>query len=595
MPLTAIEKRIVFSFAIAIGLTRLLAISASLMDWDEALFSLALQDYDVTGHRPHPPGYPVFVAAARLVHLLGVSEFRSVQTIVVLGAIAIFPSCFAFARELGMPFPAAVGGATIFAFLPNVWIYGGTGFSDVPATAMVLAAAALLLRGRFSDRAFVAGAVVLALAAGMRPTNLLLGAIPAVMATVTRLRARSYGAVALGLVLGTAIAGGSYAAAALASHSVEGFVEAVEGQGAYVRQVDSWRNPERAPLSKAARIFLFDPFRKRSVGNALMAGILIASVYAILRRRPRVAILLGMYAPLAILSWLNFDIATASRYAVNYMALHALLTADAAFSLGRTVFRRSARAAMTVGAALSALLVGWMTVWSFDAVTLQRTRKSPPVAALEWVAGNVPEDAPVYVDGALAPHARFILPHSRWEQFESADEIPATDATWVVHAIAVPSARQFVWPRDNPLWKITRPRNFEASIGVSSSLARFREGWYSAETDGVSEWRWMSRTGRVQLGALPGRGRLILRFGVPLDALAEPPVVTVTFNGRVVASFRAATPETARTFDLESLPGRPNELIISTSATVVPARVRDSGDTRELGLVLRNLSWRALP
>jgi hypothetical protein len=79
--MTPAQKRILLVLSLLVALTRLLAIAHSLNDWDEALFSLGVAEYEVDQHWPHPPGYPLFVAAAKGVHLLGVSEFRSLQTI----------------------------------------------------------------------------------------------------------------------------------------------------------------------------------------------------------------------------------------------------------------------------------------------------------------------------------------------------------------------------------------------------------------------------------------------------------------------------------------------------------------------------------
>lgn len=591
-PLSRQQKQILVALTLVIAATRLLTLSASLMDWDEALFSLALREYDVTLHHPHPPGYPLFVAAANFIHHLGVSEFRALQVVVVLSAVALFPACFSLAREVGMSFATSVAGATIFSFLPNVWIYSGTGFSDIPATAAALAAATLLLRGRTSNPAYVFGAIVLAVAAGIRPTNLIVGALPAILATVSRLRARAFAAVALALAAGFVIVASSYGGAAIASESVDTFLETVEQQGAYVRENDSWRNPGRPPLRIAARIFLVHPFVKRSIGNVLLAGVLIALFAAVRQRSRSVAILLGMYVPLAVISWLSFDIATASRYAINYMALHALLTAQAFFFIAGSVSRGSSRVRLITGGGLTAILLGYMFGWSWEAATLQRTRTSPPVAALEWIVRNVPPQTRVFVDGALRPHAALLLHDRQWSTLDDPDLIPSSEPAWAVHARAIAGAKTFVWPRENTLWRITRRRNFEVSVVPALASVVFRDGWYSPEGDSVSTWRWMGKEGRVELAPLAAKGRLTVDFIVPLDVLAEPPVVTFTVNDKVISTIRATRPELKHTFEIEGQGGAANELVVSTSHTTNPAARGESGDSRELGLMLRTLSWR---
>ncbi|MFP5246221.1 MAG: glycosyltransferase family 39 protein, partial [Thermoanaerobaculia bacterium] len=208
------QRRVIVVLSLAIALTRLLAIAQSLFDWDEALFALGVRDFDVTQHHPHPPGYPLFIVAAKVLDALGVSEFRSLQVIVVCGSLFVFPALYWLARELGFDFTTAAAGAALYAFLPNVWIYGGTAFSDVPATVFAFVACALLLRGRRDARAYVLGAIVLGIAAGFRLPNLLLGAIPALLATWSQ--RRRWRLVLLAMFAGACVVLIAYGGAALA-------------------------------------------------------------------------------------------------------------------------------------------------------------------------------------------------------------------------------------------------------------------------------------------------------------------------------------------------------------------------------------------
>lgn len=592
-PLTKIQKKIFLAVAVLTGLTRLLAPAASLMDWDEALFSLSIREYEVPGHWPHPPGYPLFIAAAKFVSLFGVNEFRSLQVVVVLGAICLFPALFALARELGFSFAVSLGGAAIYCFLPNVWVYGGTGFSDVPANAVLFAACTLLFRGRRDPRAYILGAALLGVAAGIRPTNLLVGAVPALVSTYFRIRERSYGAVAAALVIGATIAGGSYVGAALASSSVEAYLETVETQGDYVRRVDSWHNPARPDLIIAAKIFLIHPFEHKKF--ALMAAIaaLLSVMGALMRQRRQVLLLMAMYVPLALIAWLNFDVNTASRYAVSYMAMHSVLAVDGFFIVGSLLSRGSRRRLLVIGGGLTLIALALNVPSTLSALQLQRSAVAPPVAALEWVRKNVPEASRVYVHESIVPHATYLLTGRRWERFAQLEDIATSDgSSWVVHVLPLPDGRQFTWPRGNSLWKIIRARNFEASVAATQGLARFEEGWYPEETDGVSTWRWMGRRSMTMLPPAGGNLTLALRLDVPRDALPRRPVIEIRLNGRLVESIVADSADLTRTWQVEGRGDGINVLEIVTSIAVIPAATGQSSDRRELGLMLRHLSWR---
>ena len=81
-PLDRRELATVWLLALLAAATRPLAIARSIWDWDEALFTLALRDYDVTLHHPHPPGFPLFIGTAKAIMVAaGITEFRALQSV----------------------------------------------------------------------------------------------------------------------------------------------------------------------------------------------------------------------------------------------------------------------------------------------------------------------------------------------------------------------------------------------------------------------------------------------------------------------------------------------------------------------------------
>src|SRR5207253_8565556 len=164
------RQRILFiAVAAAVALTRLAALSRTLWDWDEVLFSTALHHFDVAAHHPHPPGFPLYVFLGRIVRLGIHDDFRALQAINLVAAMLLFPAVFLLARAFRFDFATAMSGALLFAFLPNVVFFGGTAFSDVPSLAVLVFALAMLLRGRESRRDFFLGCLLLGIALAFRP------------------------------------------------------------------------------------------------------------------------------------------------------------------------------------------------------------------------------------------------------------------------------------------------------------------------------------------------------------------------------------------------------------------------------------------
>lgn len=579
--MTSTQKRIVLALTIVIALTRFAAVAKSLWDWDEGLFTLAVEEYDVVQHRPHPPGYPLFIAAAKAVHTLGVPAFRALQVVVMIGAVAVFPAACFLAMELGFTFATSVAAAAIFSFLPNVWVYSGTAFSDIPAIALAFTACALLLRGRRSPRAYIAGAIVLALAAAIRPPNLLIGLVPGAIATWHIARV-SWKPIVIAALLGIVIAGGSYIGAALASDSVAGYRKAVRVQAQWVRDVDSWRAKIRPPLRQLAPLFFLTPVQHEDLMWPLAGLAAVSAVVAVVKRRRAPLLTMAIFAPIAVLSWLQLDFTAAARYSIAYLALHTFLAAD---GLGVLAFGKP-----RIQGALAVVVVIVFAAWTWPALAMQRTTDSPPVLALKWVLGHAPPDAPVYVHGGIGPHTDIYLANRAHTWFDRQEELAqAPGNAYVVAPWSTPRGFNFERPHGR-LWKIVRQRHFEASVTPISNTILFGDGWYGEEGTGADAFRWMAKEGRILLPALPGTGTVSVRFHVA-DDLPAAPTIDVVFNGQTLETIVNARGDIERRWTVLSRRWTANELRIVTSATANPKKIHGVDDDRELGLALKSVTW----
>jgi hypothetical protein len=170
--------RLDYLIAVAVSLLTILSRlpfrARMLYNWDAVQFALALHEYDVVKHQPHPPGYILYVALGRLVHawvadaaaayvLLAVAFSGGGTFVVYLLARAIYDR------------PTAVTAATVLAVSPLFWFYGAVGLSYAGEALMASAVAYFsfrALRGSETDAWLAAG--YLGLVGGLRQSLLVL-------------------------------------------------------------------------------------------------------------------------------------------------------------------------------------------------------------------------------------------------------------------------------------------------------------------------------------------------------------------------------------------------------------------------------------
>jgi hypothetical protein len=145
------------------------------------------------------------------------------------------------------------------------------------------------------------------------------------------------------------------------------------------------------------------------------------------------------------------------------------------------------------------------------------------------------------------------------------------------------------------LWALFNRRYFEASVVPVGGWMKFAAGWYDAEegADG-DRWRWMGGESHTLLQPFGCRAALGVTFTLPLDA--EPaPVVTIALDGRVIDRFVPRAADVERTYLVPSRSATSDELVLSVDHVMNPARLHHGDDSRDLGLQLHRLVWKAAP
>jgi len=180
-------------------------LASTLEDVDSVNFALGLRDFDPGRHRPHPPGYPIYMALGKLADTVLSEPHALAIWGALLGALAAFALLRIFAgldALDGAASPAdALGGAALprgwtawvsgppLAVLlamtaPLYWMTASRPMSDMAGLAAVLAAQAILLTSMVRSReAVAAGASAYDAAAAARSGRLvLLGAFVTALA-----------------------------------------------------------------------------------------------------------------------------------------------------------------------------------------------------------------------------------------------------------------------------------------------------------------------------------------------------------------------------------------------------------------------------
>ena len=585
-PLTRPQRLLVVLTAVVVALTRLLAVAQSLWDWDETQFAMAVEEYDVASHRPHPPGFPLYILLAKAARLISTSDFRALQVVTAGSAMALFPLLFLLFRELRFPFATAWSGALLTVFVPNVWFYGGTAFSDVTGLALTIAACAFLVRGVRDRSSFLFGALLLGLAAAIRPQALLIGAAPSLLAAWKR--RRRWRDVGEAIALGAATVAIAYSAAILASSSWAEYAETAQKLRDYLRTVDSFLSAERPPLPALFEMFFLRAFPGGNYARALVYGAIAGLFITVLRREGRVGILVLTFLPFQLFAWLMLDYHSVTRYGIAFAPLYGLLAAAGVIGF----FAWVPGLGRLAGSVLVVLFALMYARWPVAALTEVRQNISPPVRAVQWVNETVPASTMVYVHGSMAPYAGYFMGGRKLAAVSTATDLgtapPAADSV-VVTELPSPlaRARRFVRPR-GVLFDIVRQRYFETTVIPANGWAAFAEGWYGEEWYGNHVWLWMGSRSTMLLP--PAHGPATLRLRLEPALKHGPPLLEVRLNGTLVERF-AVDKTLEKRWTVPARADGWNELTLASDRVVNPAKDGTGTDTRDLSVSLLSYEW----
>jgi hypothetical protein len=372
---------------LAVAPSRLLFIPGIPWEQDEALFAAAAFDTDLEQRRPHPPGFPLWVAVAKTSLAVLGDPVVGLQLVSAVASILLIP-LLARLWSAWLGPPLGFGAALLFAFLPGVLFHSPRAFTTTPALTLICLSAVIWLEpGR---RRLLLGSVALAAALLVRP---LLAPPAAVLWLAAMLLRRERWRSAVGSAVATALlilAG--FLPLVLDTGGFGPFLAAIRAHG-----LEQWSALPTAVWTVA------DLGIVRSLGGLtpFLAGLALATIGAVAMARRNLRLAAAWVAVLAAsAAWiLGAHNPILPRYSLPLLALLCGPTVAGV----AVVLRSDLRAAAAAGVA--ALL---MAGWTLPALRSQATESFPPLAALT-AAQERPSVETVIVDGGLSPFADLLV------------------------------------------------------------------------------------------------------------------------------------------------------------------------------------------
>ena len=157
--------------ATALFVLRLAAGPEHVDSMDGVYFVRGVERYSLAESRPHWPGYPIYVGAAKVLHGFGLSPIHALRVLSAAGWTAclfLIAALVRGRRPWPQAAPAALAAAAVWGLAPAAWFGGQAILSDVPALALALATLWLAARAETTRAETIAGGVLAGLTAGVR-------------------------------------------------------------------------------------------------------------------------------------------------------------------------------------------------------------------------------------------------------------------------------------------------------------------------------------------------------------------------------------------------------------------------------------------
>ena len=296
---------------------------------------MGVERFDVAAHRPHPPGYPVFVLVGKLstaaVSFLSPGWDRDKAAAAGLALISVIAGALSIAvfsgfwLAVGLSPTGALLAALVAAAAPLFWLTASRPLSDTPGLVAAVAVQTLLVRGMSSmreretslSRVALGGALGAGFAVGLRSQTLWLTGPLAVSCFALLVWRRRFGD-AIQFMAAAGVGALLWAVPLVyTTGGLAGYLKALGGQGqedfAGVQMLAT--TPSWSLFQSAMGRTFIDPWQAKSLAHVVLVLALCGLVVLAWNKRPALGIVTIAFLPYLALH-LAFQETVTVRYAL---------------------------------------------------------------------------------------------------------------------------------------------------------------------------------------------------------------------------------------------------------------------------------------
>jgi hypothetical protein len=430
-------QKILAALALVFALAHIPFLAPSLEDIDSVNFALGVRDFDVATHRPHPPGYPVYIALGKIAAAIvgfgsdavpSMVEARALSLLSLAAGLCAIAALYRVFECLGDPL-AALAATAITVSCPLFWYMAVRPMSDLPGLAFALAALACLMAAwahqrpsvdgdrrlppavmAASGRMIVAGAFLAAFAIGVRSQTMWL-TLPVLVVVLFDRIGRGVAGALIGVTVAMVAGGLAWGIPLLvASGGLNAYLAALGTQAGedFMSGEMLYTNPGPRAAALAVWRTAVDPWDSTALAAVVLTLAAAGTLQLLLRDRRSIAPILAMSAPYVIFHLL-FQDTSFVRYALPLMPVIAYLAVR-----GLMLF---STAAVPIGAAI--VSIAGVAIAS-PVLVAYSAEPSPTIRVLNAMHAEMRHTRP----GALAMHQTFVRPLEA-EHVEFDRQLPA--------------------------------------------------------------------------------------------------------------------------------------------------------------------------